>query len=358
MSGGSVIGDDDQLDSGIIDIEEIQAHGIGASDIAKLRNSNIVTIHTLIGTTTRKLLKIKGFSDAKVEKIREAAKKMLPTSNGFMTASELGQVRKRCVRISTGSKQLDACLNGGFQTMSISEVYGEFRCGKTQLAHTMAVICQLPKEMGGAEGKVAYIGKSPSFTTVTLLTSIDTEGTFRPERIAEVAERFGGQFTPHLRGQSLTTKMMQELTSNEMQMEMLENLAIQFATNEYRLLIIDSVMALYRTDFVGRGELADRQAALGAFLRRAAQMAEEFNICVFMTNQVMSDPGASAIFAGVDGRKPAGGHVLAHASTTRLLLRKGRGEERVAKVVDSPDCPEREATYIITTGGINDPDKA
>ncbi|PMD45127.1 Rad51-domain-containing protein [Hyaloscypha variabilis F] len=101
----------------------------------------------------------------------------------------------------------------------------------------------------------------------------------------------------------------------------------------------------------------------------------------------MSDPGASALFAGVDGRKPAGGHILAHASTTRLLLRKGRGEERVAKIVDSPgewpptvserladtansqqlvrianlraiDCPEREATYIITTGGINDPDKA
>lgn len=89
----------------------------------------------------------------------------------------------------------------------------------------------------------------------------------------------------------------------------------------------------------------------------------------------MSDPGASAMFAGVDGRKPAGGHILAHASTTRLLLRKGRGEERVAKIMDSPgktqtlralkydtnsntDCPEREATYIITTGGINDPEKA
>ncbi|KHJ32517.1 putative meiotic recombination protein dmc1 [Erysiphe necator] len=140
-----------------------------------------------------------------------------------------------------------------------------------------------------------------------------------------------------------------------MQTELLESLAANFATNQYRLLIIDSIMALYRTDFVGRGELSERQQALGTFLRRSAQMAEEFNILVFMTNQVMSDPGAMS-FAGVDGRKPAGGHVLAHASTTRLLLRKGRGEERVAKIMDSPDCPEREATYIITAGGISDPE--
>jgi hypothetical protein len=223
-----------------------------------------------------------------------------------------------------------------------------------------------------------------------------------------------------------------------MQTELLEGLAANFATNEYRLLVIDSVMSLYRTDFSGRGELSERQQVLGQFLRRATSMAEEFNLVVLMvspyfvsshwpcwcfkTNQVMSDPGASALFAGVDGRKPAGGHVLAHASTTRLLLRKGRGEERVAKIVDSPgewridsqvvwrhlpafltfpnhscafpcseslalleslnsafssspqvllpelifhnanlhlaDCPEREATYIITTGGINDPEKA
>ena len=147
--------------------------------------------------------------------------------------------------------------------------------------------------------------------------------------------------------------LMVTSNSRQMQTEMLEGLAQNFATNEYRLLVIDSVMSLYRTDYVGRGELSERQQVLGTFLRRATQMAEEFNLCVLMvrtfhlslrrrltdrmqTNQVMSDPGASALFAGVDGRKPAGGHILAHASTTRLLLRKGRGEERVAKIVDSP----------------------
>lgn len=154
--------------------------------------------------------------------------------------------------------------------------------------------------------------------------------------------------------------------------------------------MVDSILNLFRGDFQGRGELNDRQQKLGVHLRKLVEVAEvrllnefmlpkltisqEFNIAVVMSNQVQSDPGAMA-FAGMDGRKPVGGHVLAHASTTRVLLRKGRGDERVAKILDSPgmlhltryrlqmltiitDCPEAEATYIITNGGINDADKA
>ena len=114
-----------------------------------------------------------------------------------------------------------------------------------------------------------------------------------------------------------------------------------FATGEYRLLVIDSICALFRVDYLGRGELNERQQKLGVHLSRIQHMAEEFNITVFMTNQVQSDPGASALFAGADGRKPIGGHVVAHASTTRVLLRKGRGEERVAKIQDSPGRTSR-----------------
>ena len=113
-------------------------------------------------------------------------------------------------------------------------------------------------------------------------------------------------------------------------------MAEPFSSGEYRLLIIDSIMTHFRNDFHGRGELNERQGKLGQHLRKLSQMAEEFNITVLIINQVQSDPGASALFASADGRKPIGGHVLAHASTTRILLRKGRGEERVAKVIDSP----------------------
>lgn len=140
--------------------------------------------------------------------------------------------------------------------------------------------------------------------------------------------------------------------NSEQQLELLEKLGELFVSGEFRLLIIDSVMACFRVDYLGRGELSERQQKLGQFLDFLKKIAEGFNVCVFMvriaihsilfntnglkTNQVQSDPGASALFASADGRKPIGGHVLAHASTTRLLLRKGRGEERVAKVQDSP----------------------
>ncbi|RMJ23812.1 meiotic recombination protein Dmc1, partial [Aspergillus sp. HF37] len=321
----------------IVDIDSIQSHGIGAADITKLKANGYYTVASVHGATRKNLLKIKGFSEVKVEKIKEAIQKCLPSASGFITAMELCHQRKRVVRISTGSKQFDSILGGGFQSMSISEVFGEFRCGKTQLSHTMSVIAQLPREMGGADGKVAYI---------------DTEGTFRPERIAQVAERFGVDADSAQENIAYARAL-----NSEHQLELLNTLSREFAAGEFRLLIIDSIMNCFRVDYCGRGELADRQQKLGQFLMRLGHMAEEFNVCVLMTNQVQSDPGASALFAGADGRKPVGGHVLAHASTTRVLLRKGRGDERVAKIQDSPDCPEREATYVITNGGINDPDK-
>ena len=171
-------------------------------------------------------------------------------------------------------------------------------------------------------------------------------------RIAQIAERFG--VDPETTQDNITYA---RAVNSEHQMELLNKVSEFFVNNEYRLLIVDSIMALFRVDYVGRGELNERQQKLNQFLSKLTHVAEEFNVAVLMTNQVQSDPGASALFAGADGRKPVGGHILAHASATRILLRKGRGEERVARIQDSPDCPEREATYVITNGGINDPDK-
>ncbi|OCL09792.1 DMC1 protein, partial [Glonium stellatum] len=147
----SVASDDSLNDDGfIVDIDAIQAHGIGAVDISKLKSNGYYTIAAVHAATRRALLKIKGFSEIKVEKVKEAIAKCQPSAGGFVTAQELGQQRKRVLKISTGSKQFDAILGG--------EVFGEYRCGKTQLSHTMSIIAQLPKDLGGAEGKVAYIG--------------------------------------------------------------------------------------------------------------------------------------------------------------------------------------------------------
>ncbi|KAK3055196.1 Meiotic recombination protein dmc1 [Extremus antarcticus] len=330
----SVASDDDgEVENTFVDVDQLQEH-----DILKLKGNSLHTVGSVQAATSKQLLKIRGFSEIKVDKIKDAVKKCLPNKGSWTCATEILEKRKACFRLSTGSKSWDAILNGGFQSMSINEVFGEFRCGKTQLAHTLCVVAQLPKEQGGGEGKVAYL---------------DAEGTFRPERIQQIAERFG--LDPDKTVENITYV---RAVNSELQDEHVSELNENFASGGYRLLVVDSICALFRVDFCGRGELADRQNKLGTHLRKLCHMAEEFNLVVFMTNQVQSDPGASALFAGADGRKPIGGHVLAHASTTRILLRKGRGEERVAKIQDSPDCPEKEATYIITNGGINDPDKA
>jgi meiotic recombination protein DMC1 len=235
------------------------------------------------------------------------------------------------IHVTTGSTELDKLLGGGVETMGITEVFGEFRTGKTQLCHTLCVTSQLPVSQGGGSGKVIYI---------------DTEGTFRPERIAPIAARFGLDGT-----EVLDNILYARAFTHEQQMQLILMAAAQMSEDQYRLLIIDSVTALFRVDFSGRGELAERQQTLGQMMATLTKLAAEFNIAVFISNQVMATPD-SALF--VQAPKPIGGHILAHASTTRMYLRKGKGAERVAKVYDSPSLPEAEAAYELSDAGIVD----
>ncbi|POW14560.1 hypothetical protein PSHT_07359 [Puccinia striiformis] len=303
------------------DVDALQELGISAQDIKKLKDGGFATIKAVLTASRKQLTNLKGISEIKVEKIKDSASKLS------------GPSFKNCYFIY-GSKAVDAMLGGGIQSQSITEVYGEFRCGKTQICHTLCVTAQLPTEMGGGGGKAAYI---------------DTEGTFRPERIRTIADRFG--MDPEA---VLDNIIVGRAANSEHQMELIVHLAAKFAEDgTFRLLIVDSIMALFRVDFSGRGELSERQQKLNQMLARLTRISEEFNLCIFLTNQVQADPGAASMFAGAD-KKPVGGHVLAHAASTRISLRKGRGDERVAKLCDSPDMPEGEASYKIATGGIED----
>ncbi|KAF8632970.1 hypothetical protein AX15_001567 [Amanita polypyramis BW_CC] len=261
---------------------------------------------------------------------QEAAHKILGSS--FATGFEVQDRRRKVLVISTGSKSVDSMLGGGIMSQSLTEVYGEFRTGKTQLAHTMSVVAQLPTELGGASGKVAYI---------------DTEGTFRPDRIRSIAERFGVDGN-----MALDNILYARAFNSEHQMELINECSIRFAEDrDFRLLIVDSIMALFRVDYSGRGELSERQQKLAQMLSKLTKLSEEYNIVVLLTNQVQSDPGATMTFVAGGALKPIGGHILSHASATRIFLRKGRAEERVAKLVDSPDRPESEASYKLNEGG-------
>jgi len=172
-------------------------------------------------------------------------------------------------------------------------------------------------------------------------------GTFRPDRIKAIADRFG------VNGDmALENILYARAFNSEHQMELINECSSRFAEDkDFRLMIVDSIMALFRTDYSGRGELSERQQKLGQMLSKLTKLSEEFNIAILITNQVQSDPGATMTFVAGGALKPIGGHILSHASATRMFLRKGRAEERVAKLVDSPDRPESEASYKLDEGG-------
>ncbi|XP_041337543.1 meiotic recombination protein DMC1/LIM15 homolog isoform X1 [Pyrgilauda ruficollis] len=352
----------DDEESFFQDIDLLQKHGINVADIKKLKAVGICTIKGIQMTTRRALCNVKGLSEAKVDKIKEAANKLVEP--GFLTAFEYSEKRKMVFHISTGSQEFDKLLGGGIESMAITEAFGEFRTGKTQLSHTLCVTAQLPGP-GYTGGKIIFI---------------DTENTFRPDRLRDIADRFNVDHEA-----VLDNVLYARAYTSEHQMELLDYVAAKFHEEAgiFKLLvqdfcmltvlrisvpvffcyiylpsmitmqIIDSIMALFRVDFSGRGELAERQQKLAQMLSRLQKISEEYNVAVFVTNQMTADPGATMTFQA-DPKKPIGGHILAHASTTRISLRKGRGELRIAKIYDSPEMPENEATFAITAGGIGD----
>uniref|UniRef100_A0A2K5PZB2 Meiotic recombination protein n=1 Tax=Cebus imitator TaxID=2715852 RepID=A0A2K5PZB2_CEBIM len=295
----------DEEESLFQDIDLLQKHGINMADIKKLKSVGICTVKGIQMTTRRALCNVKGLSEAKVDKIKEAANKLIKL------------------------------LGGGIESMAITEAFGEFRTGKTQLSHTLCVTAQLPGAGDYPGGKIIFI---------------DTENTFRPDRLRDIADRFNVDHDA-----VLDNVLYARAYTSEHQMELLDYVAAKFHEEPgiFKLLIIDSIMALFRVDFSGRGELAERQQKLAQMLSRLQKISEEYNVAIFVTNQMTADPGATMTFQA-DPKKPIGGHILAHASTTRISLRKGRGELRIAKIYDSPEMPENEATFAITAGGIGD----
>ncbi|CAG8541153.1 15772_t:CDS:2 [Cetraspora pellucida] len=307
--------------------------GINESDVKKLSENGYTTVESVAFSPRKALLTIKGISEAKVDKILTEAVKLSPRM-GFESATSIQKRRSDYVYISTGSEALDKILGGGVESGSITEVFGEFRTGKSQLCHTLAVTCQLPVNNGGAEGMCIYI---------------DTEGTFRPERLATISERFGMDVN-----EVLDNVAVARAYNTDHQMTLLMEAAAMMTQSKFALLIIDSVTALYRTDYSGRGELAARQMHLAKFLRALLRLADEFGVAVVITNQVVSSVDGNMLFPGATDKKPIGGNIIAHASTTRLSLRKGKADTRVCKIYDSPCLPESEAEFRIGSGGIED----
>ncbi len=215
------------------DVEKLQEQGINAADIAKLKQCGLCTVMSILMCPKKELVNIKGITDQKADKIYDAAQKI--EKGGFCSGLEVVERRKKIKKLSTGSSALDTLLGGGIETQSITEAFGEFRTGKTQLANTLAVTAQLPLARGGGHGKVAFI---------------DTEDTFRPERIRKIAERY--ELDPN--------QVLENIVyARAYNVDGLNKLIIQAAAlmleEPFALLIVDSIMAPFRVDYSGRAEL-------------------------------------------------------------------------------------------------------
>jgi len=301
---------------------------VGPSTAEKLRELGFHTVESLAMATIRELVQA-GIGEKRAFEIINAAR--ASSSLSFIRADELIARRQNILRLTTGSRKLDALLGGGIETQAITEFYGEYGSGKSQLAHQLCVNVQLPVERGGLEGGALYI---------------DTENTFRIERISQMAEHMG--LDPQ---ETLKRIILAEAYTSDHQMFLLENADEVIKENNIKLIIIDSLTAHFRSEYIGRESLAERQQKLNQHMHKLIRLARAFNAVAFVTNQVMSSPD---VFFG-ESVRPIGGHIVAHTSHTRIYLRKaGRGPVRIARLVSSPYLPEGECVFKITENGIED----
>ncbi|MBP2133914.1 DNA repair protein RadA [Methanomicrobium sp. W14] len=311
--------------------------GVGPTTADKLRDAGYCTIEGIATASYADLAEAAEIGESTAKKMIKEARKMADIG-GFRTGIAVLDERKKVKKLSTLVPEFDELLGGGLETMSIIEFYGEFGSGKSQISHQMAVNAQLPEDVGGLNGSVVYV---------------DTENTFRPERIRQMVEGLELDMEIPAAEEFLEHIHVAEAFSSDHQMLLVDSireLASELRDSEkpVRLVIVDSLMAHFRAEYSGRGTLSVRQQKLNKYMYDLAKIAREYNSVVVVTNQVQSNP---AVFFG-DPTKPTGGNIVGHASKFRIYLRKSKGGKRVAKLVDSPDQPEGEAAFVVEMAGL------
>lgn len=324
------------MPSSSLDLEDLP--GVGPTTAEKLREAGYATVESIATASPADLAEAAEIGESSAKKIIKAARETADIG-GFKTGIAVLEDRKEVKKLQTFVPEFDALMGGGLETKSITEVYGEFGSGKSQISHQMAVNCQIPEEFGGLNGSCVYI---------------DTENTFRPERIEQMVAGLdipGYEAPPYT--EFLERIHVAKGYTSDHQMLLLESARdlaneLRESAHPVRLIIVDSLTAHFRAEYAGRGTLSVRQQKLNRHMYDLAKIAEEFNAVALVTNQVQSNPG---VFFG-DPTKPIGGNIVGHAAKFRLYLRKSKGGRRIAKLVDSPNLPDGEAAFVVETSGI------
>ena len=303
--------------------------GVGAATAEKLREAGYYDIMAVAVASPAELAEATGIGEGTAAKIIRAAREYADVGK-FESGAEILERRKNIKKLTTGSKNLDSLLGGGLETQAITEFYGEFGSGKTQIMHQLAVNVTLPEDRGGLNGHAVII---------------DTENTFRPERIQQMAEALGLDPVETLK----KIHVARAYNSNH-QMLLVEKAKELAQEVPVRLLVVDSLTAHFRAEYVGRGNLAARQQQLNRHMHDLLRFADLFNAVIAVTNQVAARP--DVMFG--NPLQPIGGNIVAHTATFRISLRKGPHGKRIARLVDSPHLPEGETIFVITEEGIRD----
>jgi len=300
--------------------------GVGAATATKLKEGGYKTLMAVAVATPGELVNASGVSEAVARKMINNARDSMEM--GFESGIDMLAKRENINKISTGSKLFDDMMGGGFESSAITECFGEFGSGKTQIGHILCVSIQ----KADPDAVAVYI---------------DTENTFRPERIQELAEGFGLDSNKVLSN----IKVARAYNSDHQMLlaEKVEDLINEQNLN-IKLLVVDSLTAHFRAEYVGRGTLADRQQKLNKHMHVLLKLGDIKNLCVYVTNQVMAKPDQ---FFG-DPTVSIGGHIVGHASTFRIYLRKGKKGSRVAKLIDAPNLAEAECNFYVDGGGLRD----
>jgi DNA repair protein RadA len=302
--------------------------GVGEATATKLIEHGFRTYESIAVANANELAAITGLPHTLSQKIINSARAELKFT--IKTAYELEQELKDVKRITTGSKSLDRLLGGGVETRSATEFFGEYGTGKTQIAFQLSVNVQLPPEENGLNGNVLYI---------------DTEGTFVPTRIRTIAEARG--LNPE---KALQNVYWIRALNSDHQIAIVEGAKDFIQEHSVKLIVLDSVTSLFRSEYPGRENLASRQQKLNLHLHNLIRLAEIYNLAVMVTNQVMATPD---MFYG-DPTRAVGGNVIGHAPNNRVYLRKSKAQKRIARLVDSSYLEPGEVVFEITNQGIRD----
>jgi len=300
--------------------------GVGPATVEKLEAVGYADLMSVAVATPGELIEVTGMTDSLAKRVIAASRAMLRL--GFESGDELLKRRELVFRISTGSKDFDTLLAGGFESGAITEIFSAYGGGKTQISHILTVNCL--KQFKDAS-----------------VVFIDTENTFRPERIQQIAKAAG--LNP---SETLKRIFVARAYNSDHQMLLAEKVEdiIKKDGKSVKLVVVDSLTAHFRAEFVGRGTLAERQQKLNKHMHTLSRLAAIHNLCVYVTNQVMARPD---MFFG-DPTEAIGGHIVAHNSTFRIYLRKGKKGSRVAKLIDSPSLPDGECTFYLAEEGLKD----